>query len=770
MKTRLVVLFVDDDEFQLEFVGDLLRDLGVAEVLTASSGGQGLDLFDSLEHKPDLLLCDLHMPDMDGIEFLRHIAERGYQGGIGVLSGTEPGLRKAADTLARAYSLNLLGVMEKPARREVLLAMLQQIDQLRPGPATHVAEALLSVEELKIGLAQGYVDVFFQPKVAVSERRMVGVECLARWRHPERGLLGPHTFIAVAEQHGLIDELTHAVLRRAVSHMAEWQRLGSGCKIAVNLSADNLTRLDLPEIIHQIVREAGIDSQQIVLEITESGLMKDFRLSLDILARLRLKGFSLSVDDFGTGYASMEKLQQLPFCELKVDRVFVSRATSDPTSLAILESSVHLGRSLGMNLVAEGVETQEDWDLVAKLGCDEVQGYFIARPMPADELPKWRKKWEREMSNEDLPRILNVDDDPMMQELAEDMLGGAFQVSAAGSGEACLAKLQNDRMDLVLLDVEMPGIDGYETCRRIKENGDLADIPVIFLSGHDRIEDRLKGYEAGGEDYIVKPFDPVELEAKLRNLLRLRRERDQHKEMASYASSTAMTAMTSLGEMGALIETMKRFNACNTLTALADATLAGLALYGLQGAVQVRAADETLTRDGDGEASPLVASVIDHMTSMDRITTFKSRMCITYDNLSLLVNNMPEDDAERYGRLRDHLAMMAEGANVRVQAIMLGNALNRVVENLTGTLAQIDAVQRHSSMAINLGINAFNEEVDRAYISLGLTDAQERFMSQIIRTGIDKILNAESASQDVQDKLSALIRELNGLNNHEKLL
>lgn len=770
MKTQLVVLFVDDDAFQLEVIGDMLRDLGVTKVLSANSGEQGLALFDSLELKPDLLLCDLQMPDMDGIEFLRQIAERAYQGGIGVLSGMEAGLRKAADTLARAYSLNLLGVLEKPARREALKALLFKIGQLQPKETAHFFEKPLSPEELKTGLTQGHIEVFFQPKVAVAGRRMVGVECLARWRHPERGLLGPDTFIAVAERHGLIDELTLAMLSRAVNHMAEWQHHGNACKIAVNLSADNLNRLDLPEIIHKIVQDAGIDSRQIVLEITESGLMKDFRLSLDILTRLRLKGFSLSVDDFGTGYSNMEKLKQLPFSELKVDRAFVCGAGQDPITRAILESSVQLGHTLGLNLVAEGVETQEDWDLVAKLGCDEVQGFFIAKPMPADKLLDWKKDWEREMDNIDMPRIMNVDDNDMMREMTEDMLGGSFQVLTAKNGEDCLNMLQNATVDLVLMDVEMPGIDGYETCRRLKERDDLADIPVIFLSGHDRIEDRLKGYEAGGEDYIVKPVDPVELKTKVKNLLRLHRERDQQKEMASYASSAAMTAMTSLGEMGALIETMKRFNACNTLTTMADVCLGGLALYGLRGAVQIRTAADTLTRDEEGEASPLVVSVINHMTSMDRITSFKSRMSITYDHISLLVNNLPLDDPDRCGRLRDHLAMMAEGANVRVQSIMLGNALNGVVEKLTTTLAEIDTAQRQSRMAINLGFNAFNDEVDRAYISLGLTDTQEQFMSQIIRTGIDNIINTESASLDVQDKLSSLIKELKNLSGNEKLL
>jgi CheY-like chemotaxis protein len=237
----IFVLFIDDDEFQREFVGDMLRDLGVVEVLTATGGESGLALYDSLARKPDLLLCDLSMPDMDGIEFLRHIAERGYEGSIGVLSGVGASLLKAADTLARSYGLNLLGVIKKPARREEIHAILNHVGDLRPSQPAHTAEPPLSADELRAGLASDQVEVFFQPKVSTSGRCMVGVECLARWRHPERGLLGPHTFIAVAEQHGLIDELTLAILRRATTHLSEWLDQGHGFNRVLKFAAPPAT-------------------------------------------------------------------------------------------------------------------------------------------------------------------------------------------------------------------------------------------------------------------------------------------------------------------------------------------------------------------------------------------------------------------------------------------------------------------------------------------------------------------------------------------------
>lgn len=368
------------------------------------------------------------------------------------------------------------------------------------------------------------------------------------------------------------------------------------------------------------------------------------------------------------------------------------------------------------------------------------------------------------MTDTDLPRILNVDDDNMMREMAVDILGGAFRVLTANSGEECLNLLREGPVDLILLDVEMPpGIDGYETCRRIRKDDALIAIPVIFLSGHDRIEDRLKGYEAGGDDYVIKPFDPVELESKIRTLLRLHAERKQQKEMANHASKAAMTAMTSLGEMGALIETMKRFSACTTLGTLADACLEGLGAYGLHGAIQIRPNAEPLTRDENGTASPLLASVIGHMTGMDRITSFKSRMSITYDHVSVLVNDMPLDDPDRCGRLRDHLAMLAEAAEVRIRSIMLADALDTAVEKLTITLSAIDAAQRQSRMEINLGLNALDETLAKTYVHLGLTTSQEDLLTGIVREAIDKMLESESASIGIQDKLSTLVRELKEL-------
>lgn len=389
----LRVLLVDDDEFVLDFVEDMLHGLGVKSVSRSLDGNAALAAVDGAIRPLQLLICDLNMPGMDGIEFLRHLADRGFEGGVILSSGSDKRVIKTVESLVQAHKLRFLGTLQKPVEEAALLTALINFTGLEP-KANYGPIQELSPEEIRAGLDAGQMETFFQPKVTVADRRVVGAECLVRWRHPERGLIQPAAFISVAEEHGLIDDLTMAVFHKAMGHLKEWTRLGHDLKVSVNVSMDNLDRLDLPEVFADIVRQAGVETGRVILEMTESRLMSNIVTSLEIITRLRLKGFDLSIDDFGTGYSSMEKLKQLPFTELKVDRSFVCGATRDSVARAILESSVQMGHALGMSVVAEGAETQEDWDLLVAVGCDEVQGYFVARPMPAEDFIAWKTRWE----------------------------------------------------------------------------------------------------------------------------------------------------------------------------------------------------------------------------------------------------------------------------------------------------------------------------------------------------------------------------------------
>ena len=204
----------------------------------------------------------------------------------------------------------------------------------------------------------------------------------------------PDQFIPAVEACGLIDELTDQMMARSFEWGAKWMVEGLAIKISVNVSMVSLVRLDMPDEVMLAAGAAGMDPRQVILEVTESRLMDDATKTLETLTRLRLKGIELSIDDYGTGFSSMQQLKDIPFTELKVDRAFVDGASKDPEARAMLESSVDLARALGLSLVAEGVEVEDDWNLLAELGVDLAQGWYIAKAMPGDELLAWWQERE----------------------------------------------------------------------------------------------------------------------------------------------------------------------------------------------------------------------------------------------------------------------------------------------------------------------------------------------------------------------------------------
>jgi EAL domain-containing protein (putative c-di-GMP-specific phosphodiesterase class I) len=243
----------------------------------------------------------------------------------------------------------------------------------------------------------------FQPQVSLATGQVVGVESLVRWLHPRDGMVYPDRFIGVAEESGLIDDLTRVVVANAFAQCRQWQNQGLNLRMAVNISMDNLKSLDFPDFVAGQALASGVAPRDIVLEVTESRLLQDLRAPLEILTRLRLKRFSLSIDDFGTGHSSMTQLRDMPFDELKIDAGFVHGAAGGcGTELAIYDASLGLARQLDMQTVAEGIEDRADWDMVRRSGCQVGQGYFIARPMPGSDVPAWIGSWQQRLQEDAL--------------------------------------------------------------------------------------------------------------------------------------------------------------------------------------------------------------------------------------------------------------------------------------------------------------------------------------------------------------------------------
>lgn len=398
-RSAVKILVLDDESFMLKLLSQILSNLGFTSVTLCDSGRAALDQIVDADASPNLILLDLNMPEMDGIEFVRHLVERHYTGSLILVSGEDERILQTAEKLVQAHKIPILGHLHKPVKPEVLSALLETwTPPLTDGPKA--AKKIYSADELRAAIDNGELVNYYQPKVAVASGDVVGVETLVRWLHPVDGVVFPDQFISLAEAFGLIDDLTQVVFTKAVTQAKAWQQARLALRVAVNVSMDNLSSLNFLNFVADLVAKIGVAPQDMVLEVTESRLMQDTRAPLEILTRLRLKRFRLSIDDFGTGHSSLAQLRDIPFDELKIDQGFVHRAWSDETLRAMYDASLALARQLGMEVVAEGVEDRNDWDLLRRTGCDLAQGDFISRPMLAEELPGWIEGWRERVRTE----------------------------------------------------------------------------------------------------------------------------------------------------------------------------------------------------------------------------------------------------------------------------------------------------------------------------------------------------------------------------------
>ena len=389
---ELSFLVAEDHDFQRRTLVRVLQGLGAKHVAEAADGRAALEIFRSAARPVDIIISDLEMPEMDGMEFIRHVGAGGIPVSVILSSALDPALVSSVETMTRAYGITLLGALEKPVTPQKLEALIGKYAPPK-AKAARPAAAPFPLEEIRSGLAKGQFVPFFQPKVRLSDGAVTGAEALARWLHPEKGVVAPYAFIAPIEENGLIDNLTWLMLEQSAKIGRDWKPRGLDATVSVNLSLKSLTDPTLADRITETVNKQGLDPRRMVLEVTESTAMTDVGKALENLARLRMKGFGLSIDDYGTGYSSMQQLSRIPFTELKIDQSFVMSALEKESSKVMLASSLELAKKLKLKAVAEGVETRAHWNLLKSLGCDVAQGYFIAKPMDAHTFQRWSSEW-----------------------------------------------------------------------------------------------------------------------------------------------------------------------------------------------------------------------------------------------------------------------------------------------------------------------------------------------------------------------------------------
>src|SRR5580658_105827 len=380
MTTQLLVF--DDDAATGRLVVRLASLCGLAAKAVTDTTAFEQSLMEGL---PQIIALDLQLGGTDAVEQLRYLASQRFSGAVIIMSGFDGRVLEATASVGRNLGLNMAAALTKPidvAALEVVLERLRAI----PRP--------ISADSLLDAIGNNELTLEFQPIVSRHPNTLKKLEALVRWNHPALGLVAPGDFLPVAEaDKDVIDALTEWVIGAAVRAWKVLLDLGVSTPIAVNVSPLNLHDLAFPDRIARRLAAAGMPTEHLCLEITETAASSDPARMMDVLTRVRLKGMRLAIDDFGTGYSSLKALRQLPFSEIKIDQSFVSDMTTSSDSRAIVKAIVDLARNMEMAAVAEGVDTEMKARLLEEMNVDALQGFLIARSMPVQQVPTWLTAW-----------------------------------------------------------------------------------------------------------------------------------------------------------------------------------------------------------------------------------------------------------------------------------------------------------------------------------------------------------------------------------------
>jgi CheY-like chemotaxis protein len=361
---------------------------------------------------------------------------------------------------------------------------------------------------------------------------------------------------------------------------------------------------------------------------------------------------------------------------------------------------------------------------------------------------------------DDKRRVLMVDDcvddiHVLMENLKQD-----YAVLAATNGEKALEMAgKTPQPDVILMDVMMPGVDGYETCRRLKSDPNTQNIDIIFVSAHDTTEEKLTGYEAGGCDYLIKPVQPNELMQKVKLAVQNKIVRAEAAKEKEIAMQTAMTAISSAGEQGVVLDFMRRSFTTASISELARLIVEAVANYGLENSVQIRGSRELVNSSTTEPMSPLEQELILRLKDAGRIRENGKRFIANFGEISLLIKNMPEDEDKR-GRLRDHLAMLLEGAESRLRALEMAHELEQTVQESNQALKNIQAVQKaHKEKAVQI-MDDVMRNIEHSFLSYGLTEEQETLLLNIVQTGVNQSLDNLEQSLQADQQLHSIVERL----------
>ncbi|TFW27026.1 EAL domain-containing response regulator [Duganella callida] len=392
---QLHFLVAEGDQVQRHALADILVHLGVGRITQAPDGHTALRYFAAGIMPPvDIAVIDLALPGMDALELIRRVGEARCKAGVIVVGAQTNAVLFSVETMADAYGVRVLGAIGKPVTAGRLQSLIASYLQPADARAAGAQTPSLSFTQVGQGLQAREFDPFFQPKIELETGQVKGLEMFARWRHPLYGVLGPASFMPALEQAKRVDFLDWTMIEKSVAACRALHEQGIPISVSVNVDQSTLAHPQFMEQIGACLERHQIMADYITFEMTESAVLSTDPHFLERLLRLRMKGFGLAIDDYGTGRSNLQLLARIPFSELKIDRSFVDGAFKRPAIGVVLRSFLGLARSLDRRSVAVGVETKQDWDFLQGLGCTYAQGYYIAKPMAVEDFRAWLADWQ----------------------------------------------------------------------------------------------------------------------------------------------------------------------------------------------------------------------------------------------------------------------------------------------------------------------------------------------------------------------------------------
>lgn len=432
------------------------------------------------------------------------------------------------------------------------------------------------IASMETALLEGQFLLYLQPKYRIRDHKLVGAEALVRWNHPEWGLQVPAEFIPLFEKNGFIAKLDQFVWDKACAILRDWDNKGyPPISISVNVSRADIYNMNISEILMDTVRRHGLRPSRLHLEITESAYTEQPAQIIETITKLRELGFVIEMDDFGSGYSSLNMLNQIPLDILKLDMKFVQGEAGKSVGQGILQTIVELARRMRLSVVAEGVETKDQLERVAETGCDYVQGYYFAKPMPVQELEALLKEKQAaglqgEYENCDGPHygmrirpmrqlLLIADEDPDYRKEVEQTFSKHFQIEHCTQADSALAFVSRykDQLAAVLISRSLPGLDRFTVYEMLKDELAMWNIPVLVTGAQDSQAEEL-ALELGAFDYADKPHTPKSLLKRTLRAIRLSSFQERENALKNAANRDHMTGFLNRRGLEAAIHTMKK--------------------------------------------------------------------------------------------------------------------------------------------------------------------------------------------------------------------